>query len=175
MNSRHLLIALLVADVLIIGAIVLIFFGRTDESAEKAAAQARSTATPLITNTPSGEGALRLRYRVTGMHCDGCAEAICAEVSEVPGVTEVVCTFASGEARIALQDPVRRPEVEQAITKLGYQIEWLPEGADGSAVLPPASSPKIPSAGASAHAPAGAQREPAGVSPDAPAESEPSK
>jgi copper chaperone CopZ len=63
------------------------------------------------------------------MHCGGCAEAIVAEVSEVPGVAEVRCTFESGTAEILAADADLRGRIEQAITKLGYRIEPLPDGA----------------------------------------------
>lgn len=78
-------------------------------------------------------GLTEVVYQVQGMHCDGCAEAIVAEVSEVPGVASVQCTFESKQARIALRDPAAKEKAEHAITKLGYTI-----GAPGSA---PAGQP----------------------------------
>ena len=76
----------------------------------------------------SGAAVTEVVYEVQGMHCDGCAEAIVAEVSEVPGVASVQCTFESKQARIALRDPAAKAQAEHAITKLGYTI-----GAPGSA------------------------------------------
>lgn len=70
----------------------------------------------------AAKAAVQANYRVEGMHCNGCAEAIVAEVSEVKGVDSVQCTFESGEARITLGDPGAREAAERAITKLGYRI-----------------------------------------------------
>ena len=61
-------------------------------------------------------------YRVSGMHCDGCAEAIVAEVSEVKGVRKVECAFDTQTAVVTLDGDAARPEAERAITKLGYRI-----------------------------------------------------
>lgn len=66
--------------------------------------------------------AVQVTYRVSGMHCGGCAEAIVAEVSEVEGVRSVRCTYESGSATVELSDPGARAEAERAITKLGYAI-----------------------------------------------------
>lgn len=97
--------------------------GRPPEPASTAATAA--TATTPTTAT--------LRYRVTGMHCDGCAEAIVAEVAEVKGVRSIECAFATKTAVVTLSDDAARPEVERAITKLGYQIA----PADDAAQAPP--------------------------------------
>jgi copper chaperone CopZ len=67
-------------------------------------------------------------YAVEGMHCDGCAEAIVAEVSEVRGVRAVRCTFESKVAVVEL-DPAARPEAERAMTKMGYRIAPVPPPA----------------------------------------------
>lgn len=64
----------------------------------------------------------RLAYTITGMHCNGCAEAIVAEVSEVKGVKSAACTFDSKCAVIELTDPNAKSQAEHAITKLGYTI-----------------------------------------------------
>lgn len=77
--------------------------------------------------------ATTVAYRVSGMHCDGCAEAIVAEVSEVKGVRGVHCTYASQEAVVTLDSAAARPEVERAITKLGYRIEPAGAGAQAPA------------------------------------------
>ena len=98
-------------------------------------------AAPLVASacadaTPNAAGratsaTVQASYRVEGMHCNGCAEAIVAEVSEVKGVQAVQCTFESGEARITLADPGARDAAERAITKLGYRI--APSGAAAQA------------------------------------------
>lgn len=83
-------------------------------------------------------GPVQVTYRVSGMHCGGCAEAIVAEVSEVKGVRGVRCTYESGTATVDLDDPGARAEAERAITKLGYAI--APEAPGAAATpQPPAS------------------------------------
>jgi copper chaperone CopZ len=71
---------------------------------------------------PAPAATTTVTYRVSGMHCDGCAEAIVAEVSEVKGVQRVECAFATRKAVVTLDGDAARPEVERAITKLGYQV-----------------------------------------------------
>lgn len=100
--------------------------------------------------TPAAAAAaepVRLRYAVKGMHCGGCAEAIVAEVKEVPGVAEVHCTFESGTAEILAADSALRAEIERAITKLGYTITPLP-----SAPVAPATNASAPAQPAGAPA-----------------------
>ena len=76
---------------------------------------------------------VKVTYSVGGMHCDGCAGAIVAEVKEVRGVRSVECTFESRQAAITLDDPSVRAEAERAITKLGYSISPAPAAAAGQA------------------------------------------
>ena len=83
-------------------------------------------------------GPVQVTYRITGMHCGGCAEAIVAEVSEVKGVRGVRCTYESGTATLDLEDQAARAEAERAITKLGYAISPQAPGASAGA-QPPAS------------------------------------
>lgn len=91
---------------------------------------------------PAADAPLEVTYKVSGMHCGGCAEAIVAEVGEVKGVREVRCTYESGQASVVLADPASRAEAERAITKLGYAIEPVSRGAAppaATAPQPPAS------------------------------------
>lgn len=90
---------------------------------------------------PAAAPPLEVTYKVSGMHCGGCAEAIVAEVGEVKGVREVRCTYESGQASIVLADPASLAEAERAITKLGYAIEPVAPGA-----APPAGAPAQPPA-----------------------------
>jgi copper chaperone CopZ len=107
---------------------------------------------------PGGEGGAPVRpaaaetvaYAVEGMHCNGCADAIVAEVSEVRGVRSVRCTFESKVAVIEFDAPAR-PEAERAMTKMGYKIRPvpLPQGAaaPGPAVAPGPGVAPAPAAG----------------------------
>ena len=101
---------------------------------------------------PGGEGGAPVRpaaaetvaYAVEGMHCNGCADAIVAEVSEVRGVRSVRCTFESKVAVIELDAPAR-PEAERAMTKMGYKVRPVPL-PQGAAAPGPAAKP-APAAG----------------------------
>ncbi|MBL9140513.1 MAG: heavy-metal-associated domain-containing protein [Phycisphaerae bacterium] len=87
-----------------------------------------------------------VRYQVTGMHCDGCAEAITLEVQELPGVDTVTCAFATQSAEIVFKEPATRDQVEHAITKLGYKIVPVPatpEGAVPPSAVPPDAVPPV--------------------------------
>jgi copper chaperone CopZ len=81
---------------------------------------------------------VEVAYAVEGMHCDGCAQAIVAEVSEVKGVRSVKCTFESKQAVIVLDDATSLAEAERAITKLGYTI------SPAAAAAAPAASDQPP-------------------------------
>jgi copper chaperone CopZ len=75
--------------------------------------------------------ALHAHYAIAGMHCDGCAEAIVAEVMEVPGVQAIECSYATQTADVTMSSEAQRADVERAITKLGYKIQ--PRDPDGAA------------------------------------------
>ena len=96
-------------------------------------ADQRSSPTVLIMPT------VEVAYAVEGMHCDGCAQAIVAEVSEVKGVRSVKCTFESKQAVIVLDDAASLAEAERAITKLGYTISPAAATAPDVSAQPPAS------------------------------------
>ncbi len=80
-------------------------------SATTATAATATAVTPVV-----------FRYEVTGMHCGGCAEAITAELMELPGVQKVDCQYETHHAEIVVADASLQPKVEHAITKLGYTI-----------------------------------------------------
>ncbi len=86
---------------------------------------------------------VRLHYTIQGMHCEGCAAAITAEVLEVEGVRSVDCTYERQTAEIVAQVEVPRETIEGAITKLGYKLVPTSTPPDGShdqsdGVQPPA-------------------------------------
>lgn len=83
---------------------------------------------------------VQVAYAVEGMHCDGCAQAIVAEVSEVKGVRSVKCTFESKQAVIVLDDATSLEAAERAITKLGYTISPADAAAAPAANAQPAAS-----------------------------------
>lgn len=65
-----------------------------------------------------------MRYHVTGMDCASCAEKIEKAAKGVEGVEEVKVSIAS--QIMSLRAPKDRlPEVESAITTLGYQVDRM--------------------------------------------------
>lgn len=66
------------------------------------------------------------RYRVTGMDCASCAAKIEKVVRTVPGVEDARVSVASQLMTLRADDPpARLPEVERAVTGLGYQLDRL--------------------------------------------------
>lgn len=66
------------------------------------------------------------RYRVTGMDCASCAAKIEKATRGVGGVEEVKVSIASQVMTLRVDDPgTRLPEIERAVTALGYQLDRL--------------------------------------------------
>lgn len=66
------------------------------------------------------------RYRVTGMDCPSCAVKIEKAARGVPGVEEVKVSTASQIMTLRVDDGTARlPEVERAVTGIGYQLDRL--------------------------------------------------
>ena len=61
-------------------------------------------------------------YTVNGMTCDHCARSVDAEVSAIPGVTEVDVDLASGRLTVTSQVPVAAPQVRDAVAEAGYTL-----------------------------------------------------
>jgi len=73
-----------------------------------------------------------IRYRVTGMDCSSCAAKIESAAGKIPGVQSVRVSIASQIMTLEVNDPERRlPEVEQAVTQLGYQLARADGGPAG--------------------------------------------
>ena len=60
--------------------------------------------------------------KVTGMSCQGCANALKNKVDGVSGVVSCDVSLEKGQASIALSDPEAEGNVEEAIKKLGYTV-----------------------------------------------------
>ena len=69
-----------------------------------------------------------VRYQVTGMDCPSCATKIEGAARSVPGIEEVRVSIASQEMTLWLREKTAPlPELEQAITGLGYRLTRLGE------------------------------------------------
>src|SRR3990167_9769288 len=67
-----------------------------------------------------------VRYQVTGMDCPSCATKIEGAARSVPGIEEVRVSIASQEMTLWLREKTAPlPELEQAITGLGYRLTLL--------------------------------------------------
>ncbi len=60
-------------------------------------------------------------YQVTGMSCGHCEGAIRAEVSQIPGVTDIEVSAASGRLAVSAEQPVDDSAVLAAVDEAGYQ------------------------------------------------------
>ena len=61
-------------------------------------------------------------YRVTGMTCDNCVQAVRREVSSLAGVTDVMVDLASGQLTIASEGPLDDQAVRAAVDEAGFDI-----------------------------------------------------
>lgn len=62
-------------------------------------------------------------FPIEGMHCEGCAETVRAQVEKEPGVKGVAVSFQDGQARI-LFDPAATTEdrLVAAVGRLGFRV-----------------------------------------------------
>jgi Co/Zn/Cd efflux system component/copper chaperone CopZ len=79
-----------------------------------------------MTIATTASPAATARYRVTGMDCPSCARKIEQAARGVGGVEEVKVSIASQLMTLRLGDAdARLPEIERAVTGLGYQLDRL--------------------------------------------------
>lgn len=61
-------------------------------------------------------------FSVTGMTCGHCEMSVTEEVSEIPGVSNVVADHASGSLTFEAEQPVDRETVAKAVEEAGYTL-----------------------------------------------------
>ena len=61
-------------------------------------------------------------YRVTGMTCGHCANAVTQEVGALPDVTDVHVEVVSGDLTVTSTRPLTDDEVSTAIHEAGYDL-----------------------------------------------------
>ena len=61
-------------------------------------------------------------YPVTGMTCSHCVNSVTAEVSRIPGVSEVGVDLAAGTVTVTSAAPVDREAVRAAVDEAGYEL-----------------------------------------------------
>jgi copper chaperone CopZ len=94
--------------------------GCAQVSDSQAAAPAGATDPPAETSASEG---ITLSFAVTGMHCDGCAQAIEGTVSRIPGVSGCDASFEDSSATVVVSDPSLAGAVLTAVAEMGYTIE----------------------------------------------------
>jgi copper chaperone len=60
-------------------------------------------------------------FTVTGMTCDHCASAVQAEISKLPGITEVSVDVATGTVRITGDPLPGGAPLREAVEEAGYE------------------------------------------------------
>ena len=62
------------------------------------------------------------RFKVTGMHCEGCAERVRTATGAIPGVTEASVDLRQGELWVRSEDGVNGAEVTATVQRLGFGV-----------------------------------------------------
>ena len=63
-----------------------------------------------------------IKFSVSGMHCQSCAQLITMELSDVPGVTGVAVDLKSGMGSVTLTDEkLSVSDVTAAVERAGYK------------------------------------------------------
>lgn len=61
-------------------------------------------------------------YRVTGMTCGHCEQAVTAELTRLPGVREVRVDLTTGAVDVTSDGPLPIDEVRTAVDEAGYAL-----------------------------------------------------
>ena len=73
-----------------------------------------TTITPPVAGTTT--------FRVEGMTCDHCRNAVTTEVSAVPGVRAVTVDVGAGTVTVSADQPVDRSDIAAAVDEAGYTL-----------------------------------------------------
>ena len=74
-----------------------------------------STSTPVT-------GPATTTYRVEGMTCGHCVQAVRHEVGVLAGVRDVQVDLASGDVTVTSERPLDREDVDAAVCEAGYAL-----------------------------------------------------
>jgi len=61
-------------------------------------------------------------FRVEGMTCDHCRNAVTTAVSAVPGVQAVTVDIEAGSVTVSADQPVDRSDIAAAVDEAGYTL-----------------------------------------------------
>ncbi len=76
----------------------------------------------------------KMRYRVEGMDCAGCATKIDTAVRKLPGIVDVSVSATAGTMVVNYDGDETLPAVEKTVRKLGYGVEPKHVAATGSPI-----------------------------------------
>ena len=60
--------------------------------------------------------------KVKGMSCQHCVGSVTKTLSDIEGITDVQVNLEKGEATFNEQNPVAEQTVEDAISKIGFEV-----------------------------------------------------
>lgn len=61
-------------------------------------------------------------YTVRGMTCDHCAGSVTAEITKIPGVTDVKVDVPTGRVTVESDRAVAAEAVTEAVEEAGYEV-----------------------------------------------------
>jgi copper ion binding protein len=61
-------------------------------------------------------------FRVEGMTCDHCRNAVTTEVSAVPGVQVVTVDIEAGTVTVSADQPIDQSDIAAAVAEAGYTL-----------------------------------------------------
>ena len=61
-------------------------------------------------------------YAVRGMTCGHCAGSVTAEITKIPGVTDVQVDVPAGRVTVASDQPVSADAIAEAVDEAGYEV-----------------------------------------------------
>lgn len=64
----------------------------------------------------------RTTYKVTGMSCSHCVNAVRQEIGALDGVTDVVVDLGSGTVTVTSTRPLDEDAVREAVDEAGYEL-----------------------------------------------------
>jgi copper ion binding protein len=76
----------------------------------------------MTTNTTTATFIGTETFRVDGMTCDHCRNAVTAEVSAVPGVHAVSVDLEGGTVTVCADQPVDQSDIAAAVDEAGYTL-----------------------------------------------------
>jgi copper chaperone CopZ len=95
---------------------------------EQADTQSRGGTAPHPHTITAASNATILKFKVTGMHCQGCADGIKGTLEDLPGVIEADASFADSAATVKTNDPAIGPKVIESITAMQFDAELEDQG-----------------------------------------------